>query len=778
MTIEMTTSLDTNLVYLIDQIRSNLLIADGNEILKETPRAHAWLLTTLSIYGEKFSVLLELYRLFREQNSYILLSFIIEHILQHHINEIDKNTYLQQEFQLIFTNSSNNSIEKDNFSYSRLYSLLSLSTREIISSILIHKWYNELEQNLLLSINSNELLNQCREKALACLSLSSSSISSILQLIINTEDKIGFKTKLSSLNILRCLFVQDLLPIILKNRQGFGIQSHLCHKWLIYAIEFYIEYLVNCIKYNQIKYIHIKLEGNFDKTFYCENPIEQIEILMNLAINAQENFNWQQLIIHQANQIGSSNRRQKLLELRILIDRDHNSTIRCPLECFIFCTSFPIYIQSIVSLSSLFNNEIYKDYIFLYSTVSLKTLINKTNEINNLELIENFSLFIECLNLLQQSQINSCVKIYQEILDKIHFNSNIQIYQRLLKIFYFYYVIQKIKDNKSITETNQNKTIVIDDTPQSPTMQDDSVIETNSIHNKSSLIVPDIENLIQQLNDNNSLESRLQLCSIYSITHLSHQHHITVSFCIDTLMYLHENYRSYDQEQILLPISSDYCFISRSYKLFFNYVLDIILQHISPTLILLQIEQQRSSSLTIYPKNLFHTLTPMSLRYIYDQKLLGQLIKYIQTTTTKERRWITINNNKRKLDDNDDSNKLTDEQFIEKIIQHVSNITQWTDEQRRHAIYTYIIDERQTLLHGRNIPFDFDNQFDNDLNINQQRKENAYYDLTPQKLLLYTRNLFNSIGNEHPFPYKQDRSIAFARRAKAIVKGDPREFMG
>ncbi|CAF3711424.1 unnamed protein product [Adineta steineri] len=82
------------------------------------------------------------------------------------------------------------------------------------------------------------------------------------------------------------------------------------------------------------------------------------------------------------------------------------------------------------------------------------------------------------------------------------------------------------------------------------------------------------------------------------------------------------------------------------------------------------------------------------------------------------------------------------------------------------------------LIHGRNIPFDFDNQFDNDLNIHQQRKENTYYDLTPQKLLLYTRNLFNSIGNEHRFPYKQDRSIAFARRAKAIVKGDPREFMG
>jgi hypothetical protein len=107
MTIDDSTCSNADLTYLIDQIRSNLLITDENEILKETPRAHAWLLTTLSIYGEELNVLINLYRLFREQNSYILLSFIIEHILQHHMNKIDKNNYLQQEFQLIFTNSSN-----------------------------------------------------------------------------------------------------------------------------------------------------------------------------------------------------------------------------------------------------------------------------------------------------------------------------------------------------------------------------------------------------------------------------------------------------------------------------------------------------------------------------------------------------------------------------------------------------------------------------------------------------------------------------------------------
>ncbi|CAF4972381.1 unnamed protein product, partial [Rotaria sp. Silwood1] len=145
---------------------------------------------------------------------------------------------------------------------------------------------------------------------------------------------------------------------------------------------------------------------------------------------------------------GSSNHRQKLLELRILIDRAHNSTIRCPLECFIFCTSFPIYIQSILNLSSLLNNEKYKDYIFICSTTSIKTLLNKQNEITNFELIENFNLFIECLNLLQQSQTSPCLKLYQETIDKIHLNLNIENYQRLLKLFYFCYIIQKSKTEK------------------------------------------------------------------------------------------------------------------------------------------------------------------------------------------------------------------------------------------------------------------------------------------------------------------------------------------
>jgi hypothetical protein len=156
---------------------------------------------------------------------------------------------------------------------------------------------------------------------------------------------------------------------------------------------------------------------------------------------------------------GSSTRRQKLLELRVLINRESNSTLRCPLECYLFCTSFPIYIQSIVNLSNLLNNHPYKDYIFIHSTSSIQNLINRQNDFNHLELIENFYLFTECLSILQQSQTLACLKVYHETIEKLHLNENISIYQRLLKIFYFYYTIQKSKAPK---EVNESKTIIIE----------------------------------------------------------------------------------------------------------------------------------------------------------------------------------------------------------------------------------------------------------------------------------------------------------------------------
>jgi hypothetical protein len=217
---------------------------------------------------------------------------------------------------------------------------------------------------------------------------------------------------------------------------------------LIYAIEFYLEYLIKSLTNNQVK-----LEGSNNQIFQCENPLEQIEKLIHFAVNIQQNFNWQQFINH-----GSSTRRQKLLELRMLINRASNSTIRCPLECYLFCTSFPIYIQSIINLSNLLNNN---DYIFIHSTSSIKNLIKQQNDFNHLELIENFYLFIECLNVLQQSQTFSCLKLYQETIEKLHLNEHISIYQRLLKIFYFYYIIQKSKGPKE-KELNENKTIIIE----------------------------------------------------------------------------------------------------------------------------------------------------------------------------------------------------------------------------------------------------------------------------------------------------------------------------
>lgn len=278
----MTIDIHQHLIYLIEQIRSNLA---GNETLKETPCAHAWLLTTLSLYGDQLTVLIELYRLFREQSSYILLSFIVEHILQHHLTQAEKNEYLQQEFQSIFSTSNTSG-----FSYTRLHSLLSSSAREMISSLLIRKWYIELEENLPLTINSSSILNQCREKALACLNLSSSSISSILQLILQTEIKLNFPRPFQSLNILRCLFVEDLLPLVLQTRQKLDIQSHISHKWLISAMNFYLEYHIQTWKHPSQS---IRLHGNDTPIYHCDNPLESLEKLLQSSVNIQENFHWQ-----------------------------------------------------------------------------------------------------------------------------------------------------------------------------------------------------------------------------------------------------------------------------------------------------------------------------------------------------------------------------------------------------------------------------------------------------------------------------------------------------
>ena len=63
---------------------------------------------------------------------------------------------------------------------------------------------------------------------------------------------------------------------------------------------------------------------------------------------------------------------------------------------------------------------------------------------------------------------------------------------------------------------------------------------------------------------------------------------------------------------------------------------------------------------------------------------------------------------------------------------------------------------------------------DNDFKPNDEQRQIYYHQLSP----LMSRKLFNIIANEQFNPYEFDRLSPVSRRAKAIVKGDPREFMG
>ncbi len=57
---------------------------------------------------------------------------------------------------------------------------------------------------------------------------------------------------------------------------------------------------------------------------------------------------------------------------------------------------------------------------------------------------------------------------------------------------------------------------------------------------------------------------------------------------------------------------------------------------------------------------------------------------------------------------------------------------------------------------------------DDDFNRNEQRKQGYFHQVSP----LMTKIILDKMAHE------QDRLSPIARRAKAIVKGDPREFMG
>jgi len=75
---------------------------------------------------------------------------------------------------------------------------------------------------------------------------------------------------------------------------------------------------------------------------------------------------------------------------------------------------------------------------------------------------------------------------------------------------------------------------------------------------------------------------------------------------------------------------------------------------------------------------------------------------------------------------------------------------------------------------ARNVRFDFDD----DSSINEQQKPIFYSKRNLHRSSFHPQILFSPINNEQKIPYEQERLPAFARDPKAIIKGDPREFMG
>ena len=102
-----------------------------------------------------------------------------------------------------------------------------------------------------------------------------------------------------------------------------------------------------------------------------------------------------------------------------------------------------------------------KDYTIICSTPSIRALVHKQQETSNLEFIENFYLFVDCLNLLQHTQLAACVELYRQTIEKIHLTTHIQAYQGLLEIFYFYHLVQK-SPSKASGESHPSQTIIIE----------------------------------------------------------------------------------------------------------------------------------------------------------------------------------------------------------------------------------------------------------------------------------------------------------------------------
>ncbi|CAF3292525.1 unnamed protein product [Rotaria socialis] len=96
-------------------------------------------------------------------------------------------------------------------------------------------------------------------------------------------------------------------------------------------------------------------------------------------------------------------------------------------------------------------------------------------------------------------------------------------------------------------------------------------------------------------------------------------------------------------------------------------------------------------------------------------------------------------------------------------------------------IYSYIVGLLlaciTVLIHARNLHYGFNDQLDNDdYNLNTQDRQMFRSDYNLRRLPSIDTNLLNFFANEEN--NRRERAIATARRAQAIVKGDPREFMG
>ncbi|CAF0813341.1 unnamed protein product [Rotaria sordida] len=83
------------------------------------------------------------------------------------------------------------------------------------------------------------------------------------------------------------------------------------------------------------------------------------------------------------------------------------------------------------------------------------------------------------------------------------------------------------------------------------------------------------------------------------------------------------------------------------------------------------------------------------------------------------------------------------------------------------------------LIHARNVHYDFNDQLDDDdYNVNARKRQMLHVNRNIHRSSIFDKDLSDLFKNEENILNAQERSLASARKVKAIVKGDPREFMG